>query len=347
MNRSIFKENENKKSESFQKNDLLNDLLAELKTLLLPIQRKKEAEFTENTWPAGLIIGNPRSGTTLFLQWLASLGNFAYPSNFLARFAYAPYLGALLQKMVFDKAYDFHNEFADINPVVNFDSNLGKSEGALSTNEFQHFFRNYMHNFDPEFLDEEAIGRVDFEGIKRGLASIEYCFGKPFFTKATMLQYNINDLYSTMPNPLFIYLTREPIFMMQSILLSREKYYGDKNIWWSVKPREYTFLKDMDIYHQIAGQVYFTDASITAALKEIPADKKLIVAYEEFCRSPQNYFDTIKDIYDRSGYKITSTYDGPDAFNASNRIVIEKSTIDKLEKAYDFFISGHSQIDNQ
>ena len=33
-----------------------------------------------------LVVGGPRSGSTVMMQWLASSGVFAYPSNLLSRF---------------------------------------------------------------------------------------------------------------------------------------------------------------------------------------------------------------------------------------------------------------------
>lgn len=339
MNESVFQKNENRKAIEFKKNDLLNNLLREIKEILFPIQKEKEEKIKESKWPVAFIIGNPRSGTTLVLQWLASMKYFAYPSNFLTRFAYAPYVGALIQKMLFDKSYDFDGDFYDIKSTLNFDSNLGKSKGALATNEFQHFFRNYMPNFDPEYLNENSLKKIDFEGMKRGIATIERVFGKPFITKAVMLQYNLISFSDSIPNSFFIYVKRTPIFVMQSLLLAREKYYGNRNIWWSVKPKEYEILRDMDVYHQIAGQVFFTNKSIESELKKIPKEKKIIIEYEKFCRSPEYYYNEIKEIYKDAGYEIDSKYKSPETFKVRNIIRIDKSEINKLEKSYELFAS--------
>ncbi|MCF8333441.1 MAG: sulfotransferase [Bacteroidales bacterium] len=337
MGESLFQDYENQKSDAFRKNEKLNSLIHELKELLEPIQRKKEKEFEETKWPVGFITGSPRSGTTLFLQWLAALGSFSYPTNFLTRFAYAPYIGALLQKMLFDPEYDFHEELADIQSSLNFQSHLGKSQGTLATNEFQHFFRNFMPNFDPEYLNEDAIRKVDFEGIKKGLASIEYGLGKTFVTKALMLQFNILDLVKHMPNSLILFIEREPFYNMQSILLAREKYYGDRQIWWSVKPKEYEALKKMDVYHQVAGQVYYTDKSIREALRSLPENKKLFITYEKFCNSPKAYYDKIRDIYKTWGYKMDNKYRGPEKFDITNEVKLDKEEVKKLEEAYNYF----------
>ncbi len=334
------------KKEEFKKNQDLIDLLSELKELLTPIQQKKQNNFNSLRWPVGFIIGNPRSGTSLLLQWLASLGIFSYPSNFLTRFAYAPYIGALIQKMLFDKNYDFHEELYDINSGINFESNLGKSKGALATNEFQHFFRTYMPNFDPEYIDKDQLKKVDFIGIKKGICSIQKAFGKPFILKGVMLQNNIQDLVKNIPDIIFFYIKRDPKFNMQSLLLAREKYFDDRSIWWSVKPKQYKFLKNMDIYHQIAGQVYYTNKSIQDELNMLPKEKKIEVQYEEFCQNPKDMYDKIVDIYGMHKYKIDSKYTGPEKYDVRNTIELEKKENEELEKSYFYFENSSNIIKN-
>lgn len=339
MSESLFKKNENKKTKHFRQNQKLNELIAELKFLLSPVQKEKEKSFIKAKFPIAFIVGCPRSGTTLILQWMASLGVFAYPSNFLTRFAFAPYIGALIQQMIFNKNYDFNEDFGDIQSNLNFSSDLGKSKGALATNEFQHFFRNYMPNFDPEYLDNVELRKVSFNDIERGIASIEYVFNKPFVTKATMLQYNIAELFRYIPRAIFIYVKRKPIFNMQSILLAREKYYGDMNIWWSVKPKEYVTLKDMDLYHQIAGQVYYTNQAIEDALAKLP-DKNIIkIEYENFCRSPRYIYSELVSKYGANNLAIQEKYNGVEYFNVSDKFIIQKKEIKKFELAYLYFKS--------
>jgi hypothetical protein len=326
-----------RKSEFFQDNIQLNQLLAELKTLLHPVQLKVQKEFKRLQWPVGFVIGNPRSGTTLFLQWIASLGYFAYPSNLLNRFAYAPYIGAMIQKMLFDRDYDFGNELSDIQSKFEFESNLGKSMGALAPCEFYHFFRNFMPNTDPVYLKDEEIKQVDFTGISQGLCSIENAFQKPFFVKGIMLQYNLTELYKQCSDLIFIYIKRKPLYIMQSLLLARETYFNDRSVWWSVKPKEYNWLKDLNVFHQIAGQVYFTRESIELSLLNIPQKNKIVIDYEYFCENLIHIFDIIREKYQEHGYIIEKEYTGPDSFQVRNETKIPDHELLKFRQAYQSF----------
>ncbi len=336
--KSTFLKYQNKRTNSFKPNDLLNQLQDELKHLLAPVQLQKQKEFNTTTWPVGNIIGNPRTGSTLLLQWLSSLNIFSYPSNLLARFYYAPYIGALIQNMLFDQAYDFQNELSDIKSSVDFKSNLGKSQGALSTHEFQHFFRSFMPNFDPSYLLQQERSKINYKGIISGFATIEKAFNKPFITKNLMLQYHLEEYFTHHSNVIFFFIKRDPLFNMQSILISREKYYGTKDIWWSVKPKEYEELIKMDVYHQIAGQVYFTNKSIEKELQNIPEKNKIEIIYDQFCKCPGSYYDRIVEQYKKHDYKIKTPYKGPIKFNVNNKIKINNNELDNLKAAYEYFV---------
>ena len=337
--KSIFLENEAFKSEQFRSNDKLNALLSELKELLFPVQITIDCP-SQPQWPVGCIIGNPRSGSTLLLQFMASTGVFSYPTNVLTRFSYAPYIGALIQKMLFVPEYDFHGDFADIQSQINFTSDLGKSKGALATNEFQHFFRNYMPNFDIEWLDDDALKKVDCKAMAKGLASIEKAFNQPFVTKASILQYNLERFDQEISSLFYMYIKRVPMFILQSILISREKYYGTRNIWLGVKPKEYERLKDMDIYHQIAGQVYFTEMAIEDGLQYVSDKNQLTIEYESLCEDPQAVYKRIVEKYAVLGCDLNPEYNGPKSFVCGNKIRLSAKKIDSLQSAYDDFAYG-------
>ena len=278
---SVFLDTLNKRQIGHARNPNLDSLIAELSEFLTPVQSIiTESHGCPPQWPVGLVVGCPRSGTTLLMQWLASLGVFSYPTNLLTRFAYAPYLGILFQKMLFDTDFAHQDDFCDLRPQDFFSSSLGKCRGVLAPNEFFHFWRRFMPNFDLQYLAEEQLSVVDFSSMVLELGLIEKGLGRPFFTKGLIQQYNIKTFYDEIPHLFFLSLLRNPIHVMQSILIAREEFYGTRDLWWSVRPEEYIFLKDMDIYHQVAGQVYFTEQAIANGLKDIPQASQLAVEYE-------------------------------------------------------------------
>lgn len=334
MSDSNFEKYKSYRTDSFKNDENLTALLKTLSKHLKPIQQEIEGELKQPQFPLGLIVGCPRSGTTLLSQWFASMPAFAYPSNLMARFAYAPYIGGLIQNMLFNPNYDEHGDFKDIQSNLNFNSDLGKSKGALATNEFHHFFRNYMPNFDPQYLSEEQLNKVDFKGLISGVASIEKAFNKPFVMKGMMLQYNILDLFERLENVLFIHIKRNPLLNMQSIYRARIKYYNDAQLWWSVKPKEYERLKNMDVYHQIAGQVFYTTKSIEMATSQLPVENSIVIDYEDFCVNPEFIFNSIIDKYEKLNCRLVSEYQGEASFSTSKTIHLSEIDCEKFMNAY-------------
>jgi hypothetical protein len=331
---SLLKKYADKTAVSFAKNPLLDELISTLKSHLQPIQRKIEAQLVAPQWPVLGILGNSRCGSTVFLQWLSSLGCFSYPTNVLARFAYAPAIGAMVQNMLFDPKYDYHGNFSDIQSVQNYTSDLGRSRGALVANEFYHFFRNYLPSYDIQYLDDKELSQSNVKGLISGLASIEAELNMPFIVKAKMLQYNLDYFDPKMPFWVYVHIRRDPFFTMQSLLQGRERYYGDRILWWAAKPKEYEWLKDTDVYSQIAGQVYFTNKAILLGLENVSEKRKLIIDYEQFCEKPKGVYDQLVEKYAALGCVLPTEYIGKQKFVASQSERLSQIDADALRSAY-------------
>ena len=82
------------RTETFSRNVRLEVLLKEINSSLWVAEKEilKEDQATE--FPMLFVMGPMRSGTTLFMQWLANTGLVAYPTNLLSRFYQAPIIGA-------------------------------------------------------------------------------------------------------------------------------------------------------------------------------------------------------------------------------------------------------------
>ena len=341
---SQFLANEDSRTDRFSHNEKLNNLLEELRDLLAPLQEHVNERFEVPRWPIGLILSPPRSGSTLFLQFLASTGSFSYPTNLLTRFAFAPYFGALVQKIFFDPDCDYHGDFGDLQERLSFKSDLGKSKGALATNEFFHFWRNYFPNFDPDWLSDEQLSEVRVEECCRTLASVESLFGMPFVAKGWMFQYNLDYFFNKISPLVFFRIRRQPLYVMQSILWAREQFYGNRNLWLSMKPKEYERLKEMDVYHQVAGQVYFTERAIDWGLRMVPQANQLSFEYESFCADPSEVYRKIVDAYSSLGCSLPVEYKGPKIFECYNQIRLPEKDVTGLLLAYDDYVSGRIQL---
>lgn len=333
------------RQKQFSRNKQLEGLLHELNGLLAPVEADVVQGFKEPNYPVVLLVGCARSGTTLIMQWLARTEEFAYPTNLLSRFYAAPYIGAKIQQMMFDPKYSFRDEFVGLGGHITFESELGKTTGALAPNEFYYFWRRFFPYGETQYLDESALQQVDGEGFVAELAALESVFDKPLAMKGLMLNWNIPFLASLLPRALFLYVRREPVYNAQSLLESRQKFFGDRQAWYSFKPRQYDRLKGLGSHEQVAGQVYFTNRAIRRGLEQVESSRWLKIDYESFCESPEVIYERIEDKLVLQGKQINPNYAGPMHFDSTNEIRLSRDEFDRLAAAYEEF--GDAQADSK
>jgi hypothetical protein len=315
-----------------QRNEQLEDLLREVNVLLGSVESQVIAPFEKNKYPIVLIMGSPRSGTTLFLQWLAGLGYFCYPTNILSRFYGAPYIGAKIQLIL--TQYDFNKEIFDFNEVIPFTSRLGKTKGALAPNEFWYFWRRFFHFGEIQYLNEDRLKQVDIKRFISELAAIEAVFDKPLALKGMIVNWNIPFIAENLEKVVFVYIKRHPFYNIKSLLRARLDYFGDIRAWYSFRPPEFFELRDKDPYEQVAGQIYYTNRAIEAELASINSARVLKVSYEDFCKSPERFFKEIIEKFRTQGNSFDWAYNWPKAFTDTNIIDTTSDETEKIIQAY-------------
>lgn len=280
--------------------------------------------------PLVFVMGPLRSGTTLFMQCLANSGIVAYPSNILSRFYGAPAIGAQIEMLLTDPRYNFRKEILDFETPISFESENGKTIGALAPNEFWYFWRRFLPFQDLDWLSDEELFRVvDKEALVKELTTLTRVYNKPFALKGMILNYNIPFLNAIFGKALFIQLKRDPVTNVASVLDARKRQLGTEDEWYSFKIPEYPELKSLDPIMQSAGQVHYINSAVTKGMAALGQSRKLIVQYEEFCQSPGNVINELAMKLGIAEYD--GTYRGPDQFkitrgaNVPNKSAIQRA----------------------
>ncbi|MFI9654534.1 sulfotransferase [Guyparkeria sp. GHLCS8-2] len=316
--------------------ELLKDLNSNLAGANENYLKDSDERFTKI-----FLMGPHRSGSTLFLQWLANTGLAAYPTNLLSRFFGAPLVGAKIQQLLTDPRYNFRNEILDFNSEINFSSDNGKTKGALAPNEFWYFWRRFLPFDELDYLPgPELREKGDLAGLRDELNALANIFEKPFAMKAMILNQNIPELAEQFDKSLFIWIRRDPIFNIQSALEARKRQYGDINTWYSFKIKEYPQLKDLDPLESVAGQIVAINRSVEQGISQLPDHKKLVVQYEDFCRRPKYYYDEItRRVRDQDGLggAAAPAYAGESSFSNTNIWRLEEYSSKDAAGAYERF----------
>lgn len=326
----VLKAEEQQRTVTFKRNTLLEDMLRTLNGNFAPVEQKllAEPEALGPDYPVVFTLGALRSGSTLFTQWLAASGLFAYPTNMLSRFYGAPVVGAQIQLLLTDPRYNFRNEILDFNAPLSFSSENGKTRGALAPNEFWYFWRRFLpFHGELDYLPDEELMRVaDTRGLVNELTALTRVFGKPFALKSMILNYNVAFLDRLFEKALFIETVRDPVANVASALDARRRQFGTEDEWYSFKIPEYHELKSLSPVEQVAGQVSYVNRAIAAGFERVAEKRKLVVNYEAFCADPRAVFEQIVDRLDC--WPVRPVYTGEASFSQTRPDIPRRAEIE-------------------
>jgi len=330
------------KSIEKQANPKLTGYLSELNNLLISteVEAISHAPATPRH-PVVFVAGVPRSGVTLVMQWLAASGLFSYPSNLIARFYKAPYLGARIQRMLTDPELAVRGEVPLPGTTSDdfFISELGQTRGLFAPNSFYSF---WDHIFGITQKNEFAIGKdktIDVAYLRSELAAFESVLDRPLAFHAVKLYRRLNYLKHILPNVIILYVTRKPLYNMQSLYEARLKQSGKATAWFSWKIPEYNDLSGLSPYKQVAGQFHYMRSEMERQLADIPLAHYIPIEYETFCKSPERTWTELNKSFNHFGFTLHRDYTGPRQFVVHNRKRLDKVVLQRLAAAY-FALSG-------
>lgn len=329
----VFKGVEGNRTKTFSRNQSLESLLNEVNSDLSIVEKKIVKDQSLN-YPLVFLVGPLRSGSTLMTQWLSNTGIFSYPTNLLSRFYQAPIMGAKLQLLLADERYNYRDELKDFSSEINFESDNGKTKGALAPNEFWYFWRRFLPFNDLDYLPtNELFEKSDTETLKAEFAGMMNVFQKPMALKAMILNYNIDFLDQLFENAIFIHTKRDPLTNIESALKARERQLGSIDKWYSFKIPEYQDLIKLNPYEQVAGQIYHINKAVEDGLANVAEHKKMTVQYEDFCANPKAVFEQLKSKLELNGFIVETKYTLADQFQ-----VTRKQSMDpNIQSAYKKF----------
>ena len=313
-------------TDAFSKNQEFENYLSLLNNSLFPAEQHLYKNYPEK-YPTIHVIGAPRSGTTLVTQILSSFLSIGYINNLIAAFWKAPLVGIQLSKKLLGTDY-----------ISDFSSLFGRTKNIYEPHEFGYFWNAHLayNDFQQKGSDHEK--NIDWEKLRLILINITYAFEKPVLFKSFLAGFHAAHLYEVLPKTCFIYIRRNFINNALSIYNLRKKMLGDVNLWASIKPKQYNELKNENIYNQITGQVLYLEQEYLEQLKNVPADNKIIVNYEEVCKNPKEFLQSVKNIIEKQDgpceikENIISEFAG-----AENTIATDPEIIESFQKAYNNF----------
>ena len=269
-----------------KKNASLEQIFPELENLLGTSEKEVLKDYNVPEKKVYLIVGCARSGSTVIYQYLANTNYFCYPTNFLSRFYYAPYIGYRIQQALLEfdvKGEVFSNEQKE---EKSFKSSLGKTKGPLQPHEFWYFWNRFFKFGDTQKLSPKEISDVDWPAFLQELHALETASDKPLLMKAMNLNWNLSELKEKIPNCHFIYIKRDVVFNAQSLLMARANFFGNYDEWYSYKTPNYETVKKLRPVEQVIEQVIENNEAVETQLLKMNTEEYTTISYSDFCENP-------------------------------------------------------------
>jgi hypothetical protein len=291
-------------------------------------QRVEQAELDsyrdlEEEYPTIHILGVPRSGTTLALQLLAGHTDVRYVDHVAAAFWRAPVTGLRLSAAL-RRQVPRHSSYR---------SDFGRTQSLTEPHEFSYLWaRLFGTEFGLESLREPSRPEsVDWEFFKRVITNMCDAVAGPIVFKSFHAIWHLRALCEALPKTVVVVVKREPIAVAQSLVKMRERLYGSREAWASVKPREYELLKDADYATQIAGQIHYVGEAIDQGINDVDRDALIEVDYRDLCREPAAFLERVVEVVAAKGFRLR-TVDPPSGFAESDDRQ-DPETVEALEAA--------------
>jgi hypothetical protein len=264
-----------------------------------------------------LILGAPRSGSTLLYQSMVERFDVAYISNRHCRWHGAPSL--------------VERRFGRARHVATYSSRHGAEAGAAAPSEcggyWYRFFRRSPHYVSLADADPEKLSR-----LRRSVARFGAAAGRPIVFKNLYCSLRIAPIAAALPEVLFIVVERDLLTNARSLLAGRMRRSGDYAAWWSAEPPGIERLRSLPPEQQVVEQIRLIAETIAADRESIGAARFLNVSYESLCDDPRMTMDAIETFCARQGTQLTTRAEIPARFDRSSGAPIDAGLESALER---------------
>ncbi|WP_430811369.1 MULTISPECIES: sulfotransferase [unclassified Carboxylicivirga] len=260
------------------------------------------------------IIGPPRTGSTILYQTLTQKLDVLYVDNLVNMSRGATWFGFWLSRRLF--CNKGHNSSS---------SEHGRTQGLHAPNEGLFWYKWLPKGHD--FIDFGEIKPTAINQLRQLINALMNRYKTPIVFKNLTFSVRLRLIKELYPKARIIYIKREPLYVAQSIIRSKEKDGLALQEVWSVKPREVEQLKKCsNNIQQAVRQVYYIEKQIEQDLKLFDKEQCMIINYEHL-----NVDALIHEVQAFTGCKLRPNQEVIQ-LKVSNRQQIDDAQFDALKQ---------------
>ena len=175
-----------------------------------------------------------------------------------------------------DPAQDYKSDFWNRQGNTRFSN--GPHEGGF-------FWRRFYPRNIHDYIGELSLSPLQVFEMINTIKFMEIYFQAPFLSKNLEMGIRLKSIQQLFPGAVFILVKRDPRSTASSLVSSRIAVNGRKEVWWSIRPREYDQLLKKPYHEQIAYQIINIYKAIYTDFD--PQSGTMIeLFYEDLCENP-------------------------------------------------------------
>lgn len=286
--------------------------LTPLDLALRPMERRLRKQAMHPTEPIIIVVGPPRSGTTLVAQYLINTLDVCYLNNLTSLFPRSPIsINKLLGTFVPLRAGAY-------------DAFYGKSRRLSGANDGLYIWDRWLgsdRDRVPTGL-EPGVG----ESMRRFFGALENLYHRPVVNKVNRLNTCAYLVSNELSNVRFICLQRDPLLLAQSLYIARGYISGDMSAAYGVQHSD--SVAD-DPVEDVCRQVLYHENQTSQQQDLLGVEKFTVISYEQFCQNPAGLSELLVQEYPnlrRRGAESTE----PQSFDISSSRRIPENKFEQM-----------------
>jgi hypothetical protein len=299
---------------------LLGLVLTPLDLLLQIAEKRRYQKASKPKLPLIFVCGAPRSGTTLVSQVLIAHLPVCYINNLTAVFPRSPIVGSLL----FGKPIGQRE--------LPYNSYYGKSRHFSGPNDALYIWDCWFGTDRTRI--PSALGHSEKDQMIRFFGAYEQAFQRPLLNKNNSLNTCASLIAGVLDNSYFLCMTRDPVYLAQSLLRARKEIHGNFYTAYGVYNPNKSENQKRDYIEDVCEQVLFHEEKIREEQQIIGQERFWIIPYEEFCKRPHELVNKVSEQILRQPIQTARIANSLQPFDNSNKIRVEPELFEKIQQTF-------------
>lgn len=280
-------------------------------------ERKRLREPLSLDYPLILLVGGPRSGSTLAYQAICQHLDVAYFDNLSSLFPRSPLTAShKFSRWMGSKATDYKSYF-------------GNTRHLQDPNDGFHIWNRWLG--EDRYRVTEKLDPRTQKQMQRFFSAWTQVSKKPIANKNNRNLVCIGELSRALPNTYFVVVRRDPRLVAQSLIRARKIVQGDTRIGWGLLSSDSEGTEPLAYVDDVCKQIRSIEEELARQTAIISNERLIHWSHEKFCADPRAALENLTRLIPQTRLKDRKATLKLSPFPANTQLTLEKPVIERIE----------------